>query len=589
MKKTKAVYRQIFPGNIWLNLSMEYAKKTVIIKRNHFFWGFIFLGTMLGGCGKKSSTTPPPPPPPPPALSSKSVTVNGNTIASINNNINVSPAIKFSFSAPLDHTSVSSNFSFADKSGAAVTFSSTYINSDSTVVIQPSAPLNYITKYVVAVSTALKSKAGGALQTGISVNFATQIDSTDKFPRVADDALLNLVQQQTFKYFWDFGHPVSGMALDRNTSVDVVTTGGTGFGVMSIIAAVSRNFITRTEGLQRINTIVSFLKNNCTRYHGAFSHWINGTTGTTVPFSTTDDGADLVETSLLMEGLLCARQYFNTSDANEVSLRANINVLWNGIEWNWFRQGGQDVLYWHWSPTYSFQINQPVKGWNEALIVYALAASSNMDSIPKIVYDNGWASNGGMKNGNTYYGIQLPLGPDLGGPLFFSQYSFLGINPHDLTDAYANYFTQNTDQSLIDYNYCISLSPDTFGYSTVNWGLTASDDDISGYDAHAPGNDDGVITPSAAISSLPYTPVQSMNALKFFYYTLGDKLWKQYGFVDAFNLNDTWFADSFLAIDQGPQVVMIENYRSGLLWNLFMSCPEIKRGMKQLGFQSPNL
>ncbi|HEX7458413.1 MAG TPA: glucoamylase family protein, partial [Ginsengibacter sp.] len=168
-------------------------------------------------------------------------------------------------------------------------------------------------------------------------------------------------------------------------------------------------------------------------------------------------------------------------------------------------------------------------------------------------------------------------------------YSFLGINPHDLTDAYANYFTQNTNHSLINYNYCVANPNNFYGYSSTDWGLTASDDDISGYNAHAPDNDDGVITPSAAISSLPYTPTQSMNALKFFYYTLGDKLWKQYGFVDAFNLKDLWFADSFLAIDQGPQIVMIENYRSGLLWNLFMSCPEVKRGMKQLGFQSPNL
>ena len=545
---------------------------------------FVLLSIGIVSCSKKSSTTPPLP-----ALNSTSATINGNPVASVNNYINTSPVIKVSFSAPLDHNSVISSFTIADKGGASVPFSVTYLNSDSTVIIQPSTPLNYLTRYAAIVTVNLKSTAGSALLTGISINFATQIDSTDKFTRLADDAFLDLIQQQTFKYFWDLGHPVSGMALERNTSGDVVTTGGTGFGVMSIIVAVSRNFITRSEGLQRINTIVNFLKNNCTRYHGAFSHWINGATGATVPFSMNDDGADLVETSLLMQGLLCARQYFNAADVNEVSLRANINVLWDAIEWNWFRQGGQDVLYWHWSPNHNFQVNQPVKGWNEALIVYALAASSNTDSIPKTVYDNGWATNGNMKNGSSYYGIQLPLGPDLGGPLFFAHYSFLGINPHDLTDAYANYFTQNTAQSLINYNYCISVPHNIFGYSAVDWGLTASDDNISGYDAHAPDNDDGVITPSAAISSLPYTPVQSMNALKFFYYTLGDKLWKQYGFIDAFNLNDIWFADSFLAIDQGPEIVMMENYRTGLLWNLFMSCPEIKRGMKQLGFQSPNL
>ncbi|MBA2562219.1 MAG: beta-glucosidase, partial [Chitinophagaceae bacterium] len=229
-----------------------------------------------------------------------------------------------------------------------------------------------------------------------------------------------------------------------------------------------------------------------------------------------------------------------------------------------------------------------VKGRNEALIVYASAASSNTDSIPNIVYHNGWASNGGMRNGNSYYGIQLPLGPALGGPLFFAHYSFLGINPNSLTDVYANYFTQNTAHTQINYNYCIANPKGFNGYSNLVWGLTASDEQ-NGYSAHAPDNDNGTISPTAAISSLPYTPVESMNALKFFYYTLGDKLWKEYGFIDAFNLTNVWFADSFLAIDQGPQIVMIENYRSDLLWNLFMSCPEVKRGMKQLGFQSPNL
>ena len=550
----------------------------------------ILASILLGSCGKKSSGSTPIITPPPSSLSTKLITLNGKQEISLDYNINTTPLIKFSFSAPIDHASVNNSFSFVSSvSGTSVSFNSTYSNGDSVVVLQPTSALNFLNKYTITAATTLKSKAGGSLASAASLSFITQIDSSDKFSRLSDSALLDLVQQQTFKYFWNFGHPVSGMARERNTSADVVTTGGTGFGVMSIIVGINRNFITRTEGLQRISTIVNFLTNNCTRYHGAFSHWINGATGATVPFSQYDDGGDLVETSLLMQGLLCARQYFNTADANEVSLRANINTLWNGIEWNWFRQNAQDVLYWHWSSNYNFQINQAITGWDEALIVYVLAASSNTDSIPRIVYDNGWAQNGGMKNGNTYYGIQLPLGPNLGGPLFFSHYSFLGINPHDLTDSYANYFTQNTNHSLINYNFCVANPNGFYGYSSTNWGLTASDDDISGYSAHAPDNDDGVITPSAAISSLPYTPVQSMSALKFFYYTLGDKLWKQYGFVDAFNLKDLWFADSFLAIDQGPEIVMIENYRTGLLWNLFMSCPEIKRGMKQLGFQSPNL
>jgi len=291
----------------------------------------------------------------------------------------------------------------------------------------------------------------------------------------------------------------------------------------------------------------------------------------------------------MMQGLLCARQYFNSnSDSSEINLRTAINNLWNGVDWNWYRNGGQNVLYWNWSPDFNFVINVPVKGWNEALITYVLAASANSDSIPKIVYDNGWAQNGGMINGKSFYGITLPLGPDYGGPLFFAHYSFLGINPNTLTDAYANYWTQDTAHSRINFLHCVA-NPGFFnGYSASCWGLTASDEQ-NGYSAHSPTNDNGTIAPTAAISSLPYTPVESLNALRFFYYKLGDKLWSQYGFIDAFNLTNVWFASDCLAIDQGPQIIMIENYRTGLLWNLFMSCPEVKRGMKQLGFMSPNL
>jgi len=248
------------------------------------------------------------------------------------------------------------------------------------------------------------------------------------------------------------------------------------------------------------------------------------------------------------------------------------------------------VLYWHWSPTLAWIMNMPINGWDEAMIVYALAASSPVDSnrIPKVVYDNGWAMNGGIKNGKSFYGISLPLGPDYGGPLFFAHYSFLGINPGGLTDTYADYFVQNQHHTQINYNYCITNPQHFSGYSNACWGLTASDEQ-NGYSAHSPTNDNGTITPTAAISSLPYTPDESMNALRFFYYTLGDRIWGDYGFKDAFNLSSVWFADSYLAIDQGPEIIMIENYRTALLWNLFMSCPEIKTGMKNLGFQSTQL
>jgi hypothetical protein len=267
-------------------------------------------------------------------------------------------------------------------------------------------------------------------------------------------------------------------------------------------------------------------------------------------------------------------------------LRNDINSIWQNVDWNWFTKGSENVLYWHWSKNNGWAMNMPVRGWNEALITYVLGASSPSFPVSKLVYDNGWASNGGMKNGKSFYGIPLPLGPDYGGPLFFSHYSFLGINPNDLTDAYADYFVQNRSHAQINHSYCATNPNNFYGYSDSAWGLTASDIQ-SGYTASSPTNDIGVIAPTAALSSFPYTPVESMKALNFFYYVLGDKLWKEYGFVDAFSLKDAWFADSFLAIDQGPIIVMIENYRTGLLWKLFMSCPEVKSGLRNLGFSSP--
>ena len=544
---------------------------------------------LLNSCSKNSgsTTTTPPPPSPPSPLSVTTIKINGVANGFTYVGINTTPVIKLSFSAPVNRNSITA-FSLKNNNGTPVSFTTSFENNDSTVVIQPAAALNFIAKYTLTVSSVLTSQAGGVLQSVITVNLTTAIDPSDKFPVISDNALLDLVQQQTFKYFWDFGHPVSGLARERNTSGETVTSGGSGFGVMAIVTGINRNFITRAQGLARMQTIVSFLKNTAQRFHGAFPHWLNGTTGLVIPFSTKDNGADLVETSYLMQGLLTARQFFNGADVTETAVRNDINSIWNSVEWNWFRQNNQNVLYWHWSPNYNWDMNVQIKGWNESLITYVLAASSASYSIPKIVYDNGWASNGAMVNNNSFYGYVLPLGPSLGGPLFFEQYSFLGINPNGLTDAYANYQTQTINHTKINYEYCKANPKGYYGYSNLCWGLTASDIQ-GGYTASSPTNDVGVIAPTAALSSFPYTPTESMQALKFFYYKLGDNIWGPYGFKDAFSLQDTWFADSYLAIDQGPIIVMIENYRSGLLWNLFTSCPEVKSGMKNIGFAAPYL
>jgi hypothetical protein len=427
---------------------------------------------------------------------------------------------------------------------------------------------------------------GGTIYDSYMITFRTRLDTTPKFPLISDDSLLTLIQKKTFGYFWDHAHPVSGLSRERRGSGEIVTTGGSGFGLMALLVGIERNFITRQEGFERFSKIVTFLSRPETdRFHGVFPHWMNGTTGKVIPFGTNDNGGDLVETAFLMQGLLTVREFFKNGNTAEVAMCDAITTLWQNVEWDWYRKDNQNILYWHWSPDHGWIINMGIAGWNEALIIYVLAASSPTHSIPLSVYTHGWARNGGypMVNNNTFYSIKLPLGENYGGPLFFAHYSFLGLDPRNLSDQYANYWTQNIAHSKINHAYCMANPKGYSGYADNCWGLSASDIP-NGYSASSPTNDLGVITPTAALSSFPYTPVESMKALKFFYYTIGDKLLGDYGFYDAFNLTSTWYASSYIAIDQGPIVCMIENYRTGFLWNLFMSSPEVQTGLTKLGF-----
>jgi hypothetical protein len=418
---------------------------------------------------------------------------------------------------------------------------------------------------------------------------------------LSDAALLDRVERQTFNYFWDGAEPNSGMAPERIHTDNVypqhdqstIATGGSGFGCMAILAGIQRGYIRRAEGLRRFEKIVSFLE-KADRFHGAWSHWIDDETAHVKPFGRDDDGGDLVETCYLLQGLLCVRQYFKEGNEEEKKLSARIDVLWRGVDFNWYRNGGQNVLLWHWSPTNGWKMNFPVHGYNECLILYVMAASSPTSHIPAAVYDEGWAENGAIDKISFYQTDTLHLhmqgNPPHGGPLFWAHYSWVGLNPHGLKDKYANYWKENSTQAIINYKWCVNNPKHFTGYARDNWGLTASYS-VDGYAAHAPDerNDLGVISPTAAISSLPYTPGPSMAAIRHWYTKMGDKLWGKYGFYDAFSESANWYPSRYLAIDQGPEVAMIENYRSGLLWRLFMSCPEVRSGLKKLGFESPSI
>jgi len=407
-----------------------------------------------------------------------------------------------------------------------------------------------------------------------------------------DTELLELLQRQTFRFFWDGALAQSALAADRHPPRSIATnelaaSGGSGFGIMALIVAVERGWVMREAALERLARMLHLL-GLATCYHGVFPHFLDARTGQTIPFSPADDGGDLVETSYLCMGLLCARQYFDRDTAPERHARERINMLWERVEWNWYTQGGQQVLYWHWSPRNGWALNHPIRGWNECLITYVLAAGAPRNPINPAVYHRGFASGPGYLNGHRYYGIELPLGMAYGGPLFFAHYSFCGLDPHGLTDRYADYWQQNLRHVRINHAHCLANPHRHRGYGEGCWGLTASDDP-SGYVAHAPDVDNGTISPTAALSSFPYAPREAMQALRHFLTMQGGRLWGRYGFIDAFCEGQDWYADTFLAIDQGPIILMIENYRTGLLWRLFMSAPEVQAGLQRLDFDSPYL
>jgi hypothetical protein len=423
---------------------------------------------------------------------------------------------------------------------------------------------------------------------------------------MTDDELLTMVQEASFRYYWEGGETNSGLAKENISGrSNMIASGASGFGIMALIAGTERKFITRDQSVERFKKIVTFLENAET-FHGAFSHFIDGSTGRVEPFfGNRDNGGDLVETSFLIQGLLTARAYFNKDDADEKMIRDRITGIWNKVEWNWYKHyPGSKFLYWHWSPDQGWIINHNLIGWNETMVTYLLAIASPTHGVDASMYYTGWANQdstgqeyrsswGGTKdgsmytNGNRYLGIKLDVGVSNGGPLFFTQYAYLGYDPHAITDKYTNYFTNNKNIALINHKYCLQNPGKYKGYGDSCWGLTASDGPYH-YSAHEPvlRQDEGIIAPTGAISSFPYTPRESMSALKNYYNNYGKFIWGEYGFRDAFSLTQNWCSEIYMGLNQAPMTVMIENYRSGLLWKLFMSDADVQSGMKKLDVET---
>ncbi len=409
---------------------------------------------------------------------------------------------------------------------------------------------------------------------------------------LSNTALIDLAQKASFLYFWDGAHSSYGLSRDRigvvkDPTDDATAIGASGFGFMAIVVAVARGWVKREAAVERLTLMLDGLE-RATSYHGVFAHFVDGRSGATVPFSRKDDGGDLVETSLLCQGLLCARRYFDKLAPAEKKLRERITNLWGEVEWSWHLREGARALTWHWSPNNGFSLGHEIRGWNECLLTYVLAAGAPRFYVDPICYHEGWVQSRSFSNGLDYYGVELPLGPPFGGPLFFSHYSFCGLDPRGLGDKYADYWRQNTAHVRIQLEHCRRNPGGHKGYGPDCWGLTSSDDP-GGYREHSAGEDNGVIAPTAALSSFPYAPEAALAALRSFHDRMGDRLWGRFGFVDAFQESSAWVSEVYIGIDQGPIVAMMENYRSGLIWSLFMGDPDVQRGLRRLGFESPHL
>ncbi len=417
-----------------------------------------------------------------------------------------------------------------------------------------------------------------------------------------DEALMTMVQEACFRYYWETAHPKAGLAPEvLPGDPNLLALGGSGFGVMALIVGAERGFAPREAVAERMVRIVRFLA-AADRFHGVWPHFLNGETGKAVPFfGKYDNGGDLVETAFMIQGLLAARQYFDGDSAAEKEIRNTVTRLWHEVEWDWYRKTpDSDVLYWHWSPDAGFHISHPLIGWNETMIVYLLAIASPTHPVPASLYHTGWAGTSERHvtyrrawsrttvgdryvNGGTYYGQLLDVGVGNGSDLFFVHFSFMGFDPRGWRDAYTNYFENNRAIVRINHAYCVENPRGFQGYGPDSWGLSVGIN--SGGGKPLPRDDNGTISIMASQASMPYTPAESLRALRHFYRTLGPKVFGVYGFHDGFNATQNWYEETYMALNQAPITVMIENHRSGLVWRHFMKNPEIEPALRSIGFK----
>ena len=422
-----------------------------------------------------------------------------------------------------------------------------------------------------------------------------------------EEAFLDKVQYHSFQYFMHEVNKENGLVKDRSRIDAPSSTAATGFGVVSWIIGAERGWITRDKAFELVNTLVTFLLNSdqsgsvtSTGYKGFYFHFLDMKTGERV----WDCELSTIDTGLLLAGLRFAYQYFNEDTEAEKKLRTMIDTITHRIDWDWLTikepkdKTNQYTISLGWYPERGFY-EAGWRGFNEALIVYILAAGSGHTYAEK-GYQS-WLNT--YKVGEPYPELKHVMYP----PLFVHQYSHMFVDFRNMYDSFMknlgiDYFENSRRATLTQRLYSMENPKNWVGYDSLTWGITACDGPGEEYNFN--GNvflgyagrgtsgpdftffDDGTIAPTAAGGSIVFTPEYSIPALKNMYERFGQKgLWGKYGFKDAFNLTANWFGPEYIGIDQGPFVIMIENLRTGLVWEYLMRDPVIKKGLDRLGFK----
>jgi hypothetical protein len=405
-------------------------------------------------------------------------------------------------------------------------------------------------------------------------------------PRVlGDEAFLELVQHTAFDYFWYEVNPKNGLIKDRSSNPSLSSIAAVGFGLSALTVGIDRGWISREAGRHRVLTTLTFLANipqgpepDAGGYKGFYYHFLDMHTGRRA----WDTELSTIDTALLLGGVLHVRQYFNQPDAAEARIRTLADTLYQRVEWPWMQVRSAKICH-GWEPERGF-LPYDWGGYNEAMILYLLALGSPTFPVKADAW-SAWTSSYAWE---SHYGHEFVTFP----PLFGHQYSHVWVDFRNTQDAYMrekglDYFENSRRATLANRAYAIANPLGWDDYSNNVWGLTASDIPKSYLARGAPPaeNDDGTITPTAIGGSFAFTPHESLAALRHIYSTYRTQIWGPYGFKDAFNPSMKWFASDYLGIDQGPIVLMIENYRTDRIWDAFMQHAAIQHGLKRAGFE----